>query len=91
MTGFVPMMWAAWLACIVLMVAVSMYSSHLGKNEEDQLFLGDAFNHVKTEQQNIAAKVSRVAPFKRAAMGLAGAMTIFVLVYYVLDMLKQFR
>ena len=91
MTGFVPVMWVVWSACVLFMAAVSMYSSHLAKNEEDQIFLDDSFNHVKAEQEAIVARVGRVAPFKRIAIALAAVMTLFVFGYYVLDMIRQFR
>ena len=91
MTGFVPLMWAVWGVLILLFAGVSLYSSHLAKNEEDQLFLDDSFNHVKAEQEAIVARVQKVEPFRRVALVLAGAMTLFVIGYYVLNMVNQFR
>ena len=85
------MMWVVWGVCVLLMAAVSLYSSHLAKYEEDQLFLDDSFNHVKAEQDAILAKLSRIAPFKHAAMALAGAVTLFVVGYYIVNMVQQFR
>jgi hypothetical protein len=91
MMGFVPAMWVVWGICVFLLAAVSLYSSHLAKNEEDQLFLDDSFSHMKSEQEMILARVSRVAPFKRTAMALAGIMTLFVIGYYIVNMIQQFR
>ena len=91
MTGFVPLMWAVWGVLILLFAGVSLYSSHLAKNEEDQLFLDDSFNHVKAEQEAIVARVQKVEPFRRVALVLAGAMTLFVIGYYVMNMVNQFR
>ena len=36
------------------------------------------------------AKVSKVQPIGTAALWLAGAATLFVIGYYVLDVIKQF-
>ena len=85
------MMWVVWGVCVLLLAAVTLYSSHLAKNEEDQLFLDDSFNHIKAEQDAILAKVSRIAPLKHAALALAGAVTLFVIGYYVVNMIQQFR
>lgn len=88
---FVPLMWAVWGLMVLMFAGVSLYSSHLAKNEEDQLFLDDSFNHVKAEQEAIAARVQKVEPFRRVALVLAGVMTLFVIGYYVLNMINQFR
>jgi hypothetical protein len=89
--GFVPMMWAVWGTAFLFMAVVSIYSSRLAKNEEDQLFLADSSNHAKTEQDAIALKVEKIQPLKRAALVIVGAMTLFVVAYYVYDMIRQFR
>lgn len=91
MNGFVPLMWAVWGVLVVLFAGVSLYSSHLAKNEEEQLFLDESSSHVKAEQEAILARVNRVRPFKLTAMGLAGAMTLVVIVYYILNVISQFR
>jgi hypothetical protein len=84
-------MWTVWVVLVLLLVAVSLYAAKLARYEEDQLFLGDAFNHVKAEQADILAKVNKIQPLQRIALGLAVAMTLVVLGYYVLDILKQFQ
>jgi hypothetical protein len=89
--GFVPLMWAFWGAAFFFMAAVSVYSSRLTRNEEDQLFLTDSSSHAKSEQQAIAVKVGKIQPLRRTAFLLAGAMTLVVLGYYVLDMIRQFK
>lgn len=91
MADFVPLMWTVWGVLIVLFALVSLYSSHLAKNEEEQLFLDDSSSQVKAEQEEILARVNRVRPFKLTTMGLAGAMTLVVIVYYILNMINQFR
>jgi len=88
---FVSFMWALWAAAFFFMAAVSIYSSRLSRNEEDQIFLSDSSSHAKSEQTAIAARVGKIQPLRRTAFALAGAMTLFVLGYYVLDMVRQFK
>lgn len=89
--NFVPVLWSVWGASVVLMAVVSIYAARLSKNEEDQLFLSDSSSHAKSEQDAIALKVGKVEPLKRTAVIILGAMTLFVIAYYVFDAVKQFR
>jgi hypothetical protein len=91
MTGFVPVMWSVWGGFVVLLIAVNLYASRLAKYEEDQIFLGEGSSKEQLAQAAIAEKVSKFQPFKRAALGLVGAMTLFVVGYYILDVIHQFR
>jgi hypothetical protein len=91
MTGFVPVMWSIWGMLVVLLAAVNLYQSSLARNEEDQIFLSEGFAQEKSAQAAIAEKVAKVQPFKRIALGLVGAMTLFVIGYYVLDIFRQFK
>ena len=91
MTGIAPVMWTIWGALIVLLVAVNMFQARLGRDEEDQIFLGEGFAAEKSTQAAIAAKVNKVQPIKRAVLGLVGVMTLFVIGYYVFDIIKQFK
>jgi hypothetical protein len=89
--GMVPLMWTLWGAAFLFVVAISMYTSRLTKNEEDQLFLAESSNRAKSEQDAITGRVEKVQPLKRVALAFAGAMTLFVLGYYILDVIRQFR
>ncbi|HUA96994.1 MAG TPA: hypothetical protein VMA34_01550 [Terracidiphilus sp.] len=91
MSGFAPAMWAVWALFMLLFAAVKLYASNLEKNEDDQLFLDDSFNHVKSEQDAIVARVHQVEPYLRLTLVLACVMSLFVVGYYVLDMVRQFR
>lgn len=88
--GFVPVMWSIWGACIVLLAAVHLYQARLGRDEEDQIFLGEGFSGEKSAQAAIANKVNKVQPIKKAVIGLVGVMTVFVIGYYLFDIVKQF-
>lgn len=84
-------MWAVWLVVVLLFAAVSVYASHLAKNEEDQLCLDDSTSRLRAEQDAITARIRRFEPVKRATLSLAAAMTLVVVGYYVLNMVDQFR
>ncbi len=84
-------MWAVWAALMLILVALYIYRSQLERNEEDQIFLDDAFDHVKNAQQAIVAKVNKIQPVLRGSMILTGMATVFVVGYYVMDVVKQFK
>jgi hypothetical protein len=74
-----------------LLIVVNLYQSRLARDEEDQIFLGEGFTEERSAQAAIAAKVAKVQPFKRIALGLLGAMTLFVVGYYLFDIFRQFK
>ena len=86
---FVPVMWIVWSAIVVAMVALHIYRSSLEKDEEDQLFLDDSFEHEKNAQAMIVSRVAKVEPLVRIARWLVVAMSVFVLAYYIRDILAQ--
>lgn len=84
-------MWSIWGACIVLLAVVHLYQARLGRDEEDQIFLGEGFAGEKSAQAAIAEKVNKVQPVKKAVVSLVGIMTVFVVGYYIFDIIKQFK
>lgn len=88
---FVPIMWSVWGALVVLMFSLHIYRASLEKNEDDQIFLDDSFEHEKAAQSVIVAKVNKIEPALRVAKWLALAMTVVVIVYYVRDILLQLK
>lgn len=84
---FVPVMWTTWIAFVVVAAALYIYRSNLTRDEEDQIFLDDSFDHVKAAQAAIVEKVQKIEPLVRVAQWLVVAMTAVVLVYYVRDIL----
>ena len=84
---FVPVMWTVWAALVVVTAGLYIYLSNLTRDEEDQIFLDDSFDHEKAEQAAIVARVGRLEPLLRVAQWLVVAMTAVVLVYYVRDIL----
>jgi hypothetical protein len=68
-----------------------MYNDRLSRDEDDQLVLADSFEHVKNEQAAILARVNKLAPIRKGVLVLVGAMTLFVIGYYALDVINQFK
>lgn len=88
---FAPIMWSVWGAFVAVMLSLHIYRGSLEKNEDDQIFLDDSFEHEKIAQSAIVAKVNKIEPALRAAKWLALVMTVVVIAYYVRDILVQLR
>jgi hypothetical protein len=86
-----PILWTVWSALVVLTAALYIYRSSLTKDEEDQIFLDDSFNHVKSAQAAIVDKVNKIQPLLKVALSLVGVATVCVLGYYVVDIFNQFK
>jgi hypothetical protein len=84
---FVPVMWTVWSAFVVLTAGLYIYRSNLTRDEADQVFLDDSFDHEKAEQAAIVARVHKLEPLLRMAQWLVVGMTAVVLFYYVRDIL----
>jgi hypothetical protein len=91
MTGFVPVMWSIWGVLVLFLAAVNLYASRLARDEEDQIFLGEGFTEERSAQAAIAEKVNKVEPAKKLALWMVGAMTVFVIGYYIFDIIRQFK
>jgi len=87
----VPVMWIIWGLLVVATAALYIYRSSLTKDEEDQIFLDDSFQHEQMAQAAIVAKVNKVQPLLHVALWLVGIATVFVIGYYVLDIVNQFK
>jgi hypothetical protein len=88
--GMVAVMWSLWSMTVVLMAGVGIYASRVGRYEGVQVFLADSSSHAKSEQDAIAARLSRIQPLKRSTRALAGLMTLVVVAYYLLASVRQF-
>ncbi len=86
----VPVMWIVWCVLVVLTVALYIYRANLTRDEEDQIFLDDSFQHEKANQAAIIARAEKLQPVIRAALALAGVATLFIIGYYVIDIFHQF-
>lgn len=88
---FVPVMWSVWIVLMVIMAGLYIYRSSLTKDEEDQIFLDDSFEQERNAQAAIVARVNKIQPYVRISLWLAGLSTIFVIGYYLMDFINQFR
>jgi hypothetical protein len=84
-------MWTVWGVLVLFLVALKVYTWRLNRDEDDQLVLDDAFKNVEVEQAEIIAKIKRVEPLVRLAFWLLLAGTLFVIGYYVKNMVEQFQ
>jgi hypothetical protein len=84
-------MWSVWGVLVVILAALYLYRSRLERDEEDQIFLDDSFSHEQAAQAAILAKVHKIQPVVRISSIAAGVATLFVIGYYVLDIINQFK
>jgi hypothetical protein len=89
MTVAAIVMWSVWAAFALFLAVLYIFRSSLTRDEEDQIFLDESFDHEKAQQAVIAARVAKVEPLVRFARWLVVAMTVVVLIYYVRDVLLQ--
>ena len=88
---FVPVMWTIWGALVVITFAIYLYRSRLSRDEDDEIFLGEGFDHERAAQAEIAAKVNKVEPVLKVFMWLVGAASLVVIGYYIWDIITQFK
>ncbi len=88
---FVPAMWAIWAVLLLVFIIVKLYVSRLGRDEDDELALLESSEHLRAEQAVILSKLHKVEPIQRVTLWVLGAASLFVIVYYVHDMVSQFR
>jgi hypothetical protein len=88
---FVPVMWSVWGFTVLVLIVMFLYRSRLTRDEEDQIFLDDSFSHERTAQQAIIARVNKVQPLIRVSEIVAAVATLFVIGYYLMDVVNQFR
>jgi hypothetical protein len=88
--GYAPVIWSVWGAFILLFLIIKLYISRLGRDEEDQIFLGEGFEHEKSAQASIVARINKVQPYQKLALYFVIGMTAVVVVYYVIDIFHQF-
>jgi hypothetical protein len=89
--NFVPAMWTVWAVLVLVSAILKLYVSRLGRDEDDELALSDSSEHLRTEQAAIASKLHKVEPIQRAFFWVVGAASLFVAIYYIHDMVNQFR
>ncbi|HUY81897.1 MAG TPA: hypothetical protein VMU92_09255 [Acidobacteriaceae bacterium] len=84
-----PVMWIVWAGVAAIMLILLGYRGTLTRYEEDQLFLDDAEDHQKMEQTAILAKVAKIQPYVRLAIGATCVMSAFIIGLYVWDAVRH--
>jgi hypothetical protein len=84
-------MWAVWGVLILIMFALKIYNGRLTRDEDDHLVLDSAFDSLRAEQAAIMEKVHKIEPLRRVSLWLTVAATTFVVGYYAMDVLNQFK
>jgi len=84
-------MWIGWILILVLFIVAKLYASRISRYEENQLILDDSSSQLKTEQYAIAGRLNKFKPVQMTTIWLLGAGTLFVVVYYVHDMINQLK
>ena len=78
-------LWIVWAGVLAILLILLAYRGTLTRYEEDQLFLDEAEDHQKKEQNEILAKVNKIQPFVRIATGATCVLTACILGIYIWD------
>jgi hypothetical protein len=83
-------MWTIWGTLAAFSAAIFIYRVSLTRNEEDQLYLDEAFNHEKAMQEAIVAKVTKTDSVFRLSLWLVGGATMLMILWGFVDIAQQF-
>jgi hypothetical protein len=87
--SFVPAMWGVWAALVLITLVLNVFKGRLERDEEDQIFLDDSFEHERAAQAQIVAKVNKMEPILRMSMIATTCATVVVILYYLRDIYVQ--
>ena len=82
-------MWSVWGLLALVAAAISIYRSSLTRDEDDQIYLDEAFDHEKAAQEAIIAKVNKIEPAMKMSLWLVGGASLLVLLYYICDIVAH--
>ncbi|HUB51875.1 MAG TPA: hypothetical protein VL986_07005 [Terracidiphilus sp.] len=86
-----PVILITWAVFVLFFIVVKIYASRLSRNEDDQLILQDSSGVLKAEQAAIMNRLNHFKPIQLAATWALAAATLGVVVYFVHDMISQFK
>ena len=89
--SLVLVMWSVYGALVAITAVLYIYRGRLQRDEEDQIFLDDSFEHEKAEQEAIVARVNKIEPSLRVMKWLVAVATVIVIAYYIWDIVTQFK
>lgn len=87
--GIRPFIWIIWAAFATILAALLIYRGTLLQNEEDQLYLDANGEHQQQEQNVIINRAKRLTPFVYAASAATVLMGLGILVYVVMEAVKN--
>jgi type VI protein secretion system component VasF len=87
---FYPVMLSIWGVLAVVVAALFLYRTSLTRDEDDQIYLDDAFQHEKAAQEAIIAKVNKIEPALRISLWAAGTVTVLLVVVYFWSLIAEF-
>src|SRR5579871_967174 len=84
--GLPVIMWSVWGIVALSFTIMKIYTMRLGRDEEDILVLDDtAMSAHQAEQTAVLSKLHKAEPIQRILMWGLLAMSLIVVVYYVVD------
>lgn len=84
-----PVLWIVWAGITAVMLILLGYRGTLTRYEEDQLFLDEAEDRQKMQQSALLAKVDKIQPYVRLAIGATCVMSAFIIGLYVWDAVRH--
>jgi hypothetical protein len=87
--SIMPVLWIVWAGVTAILLVLLAYRGTITRYEEDQIFLDSASNHQEQQQTEILAKVGKIQPFVRVAIGATCVMSACILGIYVWDAVKH--
>jgi hypothetical protein len=91
MTVSAIVVWSVWGLFALFMAGLYIYRFGVTRDEEDQIFLDESFDHEKAQQAVISARVAKIEPLVSIARWLVVSMTVVVVIYYIRDGLLQLQ
>ncbi len=91
MTVSAIVVWSVWGVFALFMAGLYIYRFGVTRDEEDQIFLDESFDHEKAQQAVISARVAKIEPLVSIARWLVVSMTVVVVIYYIRDGLLQLQ
>ena len=83
----IQIMWACWGVLVLITFGIYLYRGRLSRDEDDEIFLGEGFEHERAAQAEIAAKVARIEPVLKIFKWLTVVVTVVFIGYWLYDML----
>jgi hypothetical protein len=87
---FYPVMISVWGVLAVVAIALFVYRNSLTRDEDDQIYLDDAFQHEKAAQEAIIAKVTKIEPVLNISLWAVGGATVILVVVYLWSLIAEF-